>query len=478
MRQASAPRALFVLCCLATASARAADGELDLTFAGDGKQTVAFDLGQGDHDRAHAVAGSGDGRIVLVGDIQRASDGDTDFGVVALDSDGAPDTDFGSGLNGKALFAFDLGADFADLAQAVAAMPDGRIAMCGRANYDAPLSTANRLAVGRLLPTGLHDSAFGGDGKVVLTPFGHVDSSNGDCRSIVAHPDGRIVVPFVNETQYQTGLIRLEADGDPDPTFGGDGISELPTCGTGSTACRLLRVLLLPGGKYMAIGLKVVELGPGDLVVRLFFARYTSAGLLDDSFNGDGQAIVTVPPGNAEFEEPMDAALDPAGRVVVLERASGPVDAFYLVRIDSNGEVDETFGFSGWTHVELTTTVGDAEEANGLLIQGDGRIVVTGYFRLNVTDYDCIAIRLNPTATVFDIDFGSFGRRGIAFDLGTTANTDQCFEVSASDGRPILAGQVMVGVSFDFAAARLTNAYIFADGFESASRFFWSSAAL
>ena len=476
MARSSSLRRAFVLCCFLPASARAVDGSLDTSFDFDGKQTVAFDLGKAGEDNGSAIAGFGGGRIVLVGDVQTdVGGGDRDFAVVALDHDGALDDDFN--LDGRIALFFDLGADKVDVGKAITAMPDGRTVVCGRASYAGPVTTEDRLVVSRIRDDGALDSQFGVNGRVVLTPFGHPDSSNGDCTSIVAHPDGRVVVPFVNEPYFQTGLIRLEEDGDLDPTFGGDGISELPSCGSVGIACQLSKVLLLPDGKYMGVGFKVVQVAPGEFVSRLFFARYTSSGLLDSSFNGDGQAVVTAPVDGAEHEGPRDAALDPAGRVVVLEHAGGGgVDDFFLVRIDSNGVEDDAFGIDGWSPIELTSTVGDDEEANGLLIQGDGKIVVTGYHQFDGPDYDCATMRLNPTATALDPTYGGAGRRTVAFDLGNTEDTDQCREVSAPDGRPLLVGRAMVGDTFDLAVARLTNAYVFADGFESGFRYFWSRA--
>ena len=100
---------------------------------------------------------------------------------------------------------------------------------------------------------------------------------------------------------------------------------------------------------------------------------------------------------------------------------------------------------------------------------------MTGFHQFSATDYDCAAMRFHPTATVLDASFGTGGRRFIAFDLGNVDDSDLCHAVSAADGRPVLAGQVRVALDYDFGVARLTNAYIFIDGFEVGSRFFWSA---
>ena len=349
MKRLSSLRAALVLCLLASAPSRAADGDLDPSFAGDGKLTIAFDHGQANRDRGQAVTGFGSGRIVVVGDKQQVNAGDTDIGGVALTPTGVLDETFGN--LGTTSVYFDLGGDNEDRATAVAAMKDGRFVLCGTAKYQAPGTWAQRLVVARFLATGFLDPSFGpfDDGKVVLTPFNHPDSYSYDCKSIVVQDDGRIVVPFHNDGYFETGLIRLEEDGDLDPTFGGDGISELPFCATDETRCEFFKVLLLPGGKYMAIGTRF-ELVGQLYVQSLFFARYTSNGLFDTSFNGDGQATAYVPVGSVQDEahrRPLPRSTR-SGRVVVLGRVDGVgfSNLYFLVRIDANGNVDDTFSGS------------------------------------------------------------------------------------------------------------------------------------
>ena len=85
-------------------------GLLDTSFSTDGKLTTAFDLGSPPHEEASAVAIDSFGRTVVAGGVKRtAGRGDGDFGVTRYTSSGVLDTSFSG--DGKTTIAFDLGGD-------------------------------------------------------------------------------------------------------------------------------------------------------------------------------------------------------------------------------------------------------------------------------------------------------------------------------------------------------------------------------
>src|SRR5262249_3024760 len=120
------------------------DGSLDTSFDGDGKQTVAFDLGFSNSDTANSLAIDPQGRIVLVGCGQRRH-GDYDFAVARLNPDGSLDTSFDG--DGKQTVAFDRGGGNNDQAFAMAIDAQGRIVLAGSAQLDI---TNDDFAVARL----------------------------------------------------------------------------------------------------------------------------------------------------------------------------------------------------------------------------------------------------------------------------------------------------------------------------------------
>ena len=134
------------------------DGSDDTTLAGDGGTIVNFGLGQSNNDFPLAVAVDRYDNIIVAGSVQRASAGDTDFGVVRLRAaDGSLDTNFSG--DGKAVVFFDLGPNLRlDQPNAVAVRNDGRIVLGGIA-LDSAISRL-RPVLAQLNVDGTPDTGF------------------------------------------------------------------------------------------------------------------------------------------------------------------------------------------------------------------------------------------------------------------------------------------------------------------------------
>ncbi|HEY7642363.1 MAG TPA: delta-60 repeat domain-containing protein [Steroidobacteraceae bacterium] len=113
------------------------DGTLDADFANGG--TLIEDFG-GSNDYAYAVTPQSDGKILLAGYTQSASE---DFAVLRLNANGAVDTTFG--VDGKVAIDFSGGDDFAE---SMTPQADGKILVAGW----AATATGDDFAVARLNP--------------------------------------------------------------------------------------------------------------------------------------------------------------------------------------------------------------------------------------------------------------------------------------------------------------------------------------
>jgi uncharacterized delta-60 repeat protein len=105
----------------------------DSGFGSSGAVIVALDLGYNNADLANSSALDERGRLVMAGYAQRTNASNLDFAVVRLDTGGVPDTTFSG--DGKTTIAFDLGGVGEDVATSVVVQTDGRILVGGYAHH-------------------------------------------------------------------------------------------------------------------------------------------------------------------------------------------------------------------------------------------------------------------------------------------------------------------------------------------------------
>jgi uncharacterized delta-60 repeat protein len=401
---------------LATANPAAAPpGDLDSTFDGDGKVITDF---AGGFDQAQAVAIQGDGKIVAAG--LAPVSGNDDFGLARYNTDGSTDptfdgdgrvtTDIAAGFDeafdvaiqadGKIVaagFAFVSGtldfaiaryhtdgsldptfdgdgtvtADFAgntDLANAVDIQSDGKIVVAGTALF----SGTDDFALARYNVNGSLDFTFDGDGKVTTDFF----STRNQANAMSIQADGKIVAAGCVDcagTVSDYALARYNTDGSLDTTFDGDG---KVTTGFVGGYDEAFSTGIQADGKILAAGYASVS-GQDDFAL----ARYNADGSLDSGFDGDGK-VTTDFAGNTDRSLAM--AIQADGRIVAAGRStfSGNID-FALARYSTSGSLDTVFSGDG----RLTTDfAGDFDQANGVAIQADRKIVAAGFARISGAD--------------------------------------------------------------------------------------------
>lgn len=239
------------------------NGNLDTSFSGDGKQTVAFDLADAAHrqvDQVRGVALQSDGKIVLAGSVKRSSQ-DWDFGIARLNTNGNLDTSFDG--DGKRVVAFDLGNEISDLASAVA-IASNKIIVVGKAGKDT--------AIVRLNSNGSNDSTFGSNGKKTFDLAGSSNFDEG--KSVKVASDGKILIAGVffnssNGGSSKAFVARLTSSGSLDTSFGTSGKTtfEFNDFSTDSAAALAIQ----SNGRIVAAGTSNFTIANGDgfLVRRL-----------------------------------------------------------------------------------------------------------------------------------------------------------------------------------------------------------------
>ena len=401
-------------------------GDLDQTFGTNGIAAIPGAT------QVNDVAIQADGRTVAVG-----ADGD-DFTIARFNLDGTPDASFGN--NGVAAVDFRLGPDAAN---AVSLLADGRILVVGEAFVEAgSVGGFSKFAMARLNADGTLDQTFGVDGKVVENFRG-----NNEAWDVELLPNGQFLVGsrFFYGTfdlpASAVAVVRYNADGTRDATFGDDGVASVEILNEVPNERRVGLGVQSTGRIILAVGR---DLGNDD-AVGLF--GFDTSGDLDATFGNFGSVITN--PTIDENDIPEAVVIQPDDKIVVGATAEFP-DRFLVLRYNANGSLDDgtvtdttigdTFGAGGFVKTDFPT--GSNEEVFDLALQNNGQIVVFGAADVSDADpdddRDWALARYNVDGTL-DTVFGTNGlvtlqTGGFKNDGGIAIQADNKLVVgSASD---------------------------------------------
>ena len=334
------------------------DGSLDNSFGVNGQTILLWNAA---NLEVYNMALQDDGNIVLVGGIDGAETGQV---VIRINgSDGCPDLSFGT--DGFVLIPYTIVAYLYD----VAIQPDGKIVAAGiTAESDLDITVV------RLNTDGTLDTDFSFDGKVV-TDVNLADWAQG----LVVGADGKITV--AGSTEHPGGnrnglLVRYNADGTLDNTFGANGKVELDV----STTVDEFHNLTTNGsGSIFAVG---ATSNPG---YQFLTAKFNADGTLDNSFSFDG--VVQTDFANGD-DRAWDVIIQPDSRILVVGKAREVSDKLALARYMPDGTLDISFGTGG----KVLTANGTDNELRAVALQSDLKILVAGTV-LPVSGRQAIVVR-------------------------------------------------------------------------------------
>jgi uncharacterized delta-60 repeat protein len=395
-------------------------GVLDPTFGTGGIVTTsAWSSGGAQTVATYPKAGTAnDGKIVAAGQVLSSHGWSTDF--IRYNLDGTLDRSFGgSGM---------VTNSNVDAANDVVVQPDGKILAAGEA------SSGYGFAMLRYNSDGSPDTSFGGN-KSKGTVITNINNSSDDGGGRLAlQTDGKIVVAgwdrSTSGTAYDLALVRYNADGSLDSSFG-----------SGGKVIQHFAPSIFAGTSYldMAIdpGMNALDPNTGKIVVVTVLApttgtqgstevvRFNTSGSLDGNF-GSSTGYVSIGPST----NPVTVAVQADDRIVVARRGGG------VTRLNPGGTPDGTFGSAGTSPLPIGPW--------SVMIQPDGNILVAGS-----GSGDSLAVaRYNATDGSLD---SSFGANGVAVATGTYAARDAALE---PDGRIVVAGAVGANSPGGFALAR------------------------
>ncbi len=248
----------------------------------------------------------------------------------------------------------------------------------------------------------------------------------------VIQPDGRIVGAGYSDAQI--ALVRYEANGSLDASFSSDGIV---TTAIWTDEDRAQAVALQPDGKIVIAGYTSSTFVP---YYHLVVVRYLPDGSLDPDF-GDAGIVVQY---DWQHSEGTAIAVQPDSKILVGGYSLS--DGYLLLRYNTTGVLDTTFGSAGIVVLPLLT---GTSGPSGLEILPDGRLLLAGSVD-NGSNEDLCLIRLGPDG---DLD-PSFGVGGITtHPIGSSDDRLNGLAMQ-SDGRAVVCGSMQAGANYSFALAR------------------------
>jgi uncharacterized delta-60 repeat protein len=426
--------------------ARAADGDVDLTFGDAGQVTITRPPGA-----PTAPTPTGDAIALADGSyLWSMSNEDSSLWIGRTLRDGNPDVSFGDDGTGRVTLT-----DCVDFSPTflVADGDGGAFAWTGA-------------CLVHVLADGAIDDGFG-DVPIV-----------GDDYFVVALArDGAGRFVFAASTGRTFDLLRFEADGvTPDPTFGTAGHVRIAIAAVNDL--RGVNALAVrEDGRILAAGWRGNASGP-NLVV----AALTDAGDLDPAWNG-GTLVDLDPPGDLAGIVATTVALDADGSLIVGGIASSGRTGccLLLTRFDATGAMVSEFGIRLYDlgNVGLGSFF---EGRDGLAIRRDGTILLaTTAFPFSVEHRTQFALLRADANGVLDTAFGDGGWRGYTIadpdNAGQTGDYDQLHAVASHDDSVLVFGRTFFEdnsngrdyvsmVRTVFAAPDR----VFADGFDASRR--------
>lgn len=390
------------------------NGKVDSSFAINGRIEQVF-TGY-ELPTSSSVIIRTDGKIIVSGSASSNSTSatQTDFIVARYLRDGSIDNTFnGTGYQSIDLYPTWPGQDYC---YGLALQADDKILLCG--------SGANEFAIVRLKENGMVDSSFGNNG-IYRKNYGNYGSY---FSRIAVRANGKIIaggVAYFGGTDDRFCLLQLMPNGQPDSSFGVNGLAEISPAGGGIVHDMAVQ----PDGKVILLGRDVFT---GGVMV-----RFNIDGSPDSSFGTNGIAEIISPKGVAgpeQIELSADGHLYIAGHIEI----NPSNEDVYFLRCNNDGTIDSTYAGGG----SIVPLGKNDERIHSMLVQTDGKILMAGEYRDSTATYQYLLLRFNQ----FSENISIIGSERKLIDIYPNPVQSKFTVDAASDGVLIIRnafGQVL-----------------------------------
>jgi uncharacterized delta-60 repeat protein len=382
------------------------DGTLDSTFGTNGEAALNFDLypsNYGSDDHVLTIALQPDGKILAAG-YTKGENSDyagTFLAIARFNADGSLDTTFGT--DGKIKLRPSENLEITYGIVSLALQPDGKFIVAGASSSGSVNQPHGDFYLARLNANGTMDGTFGTGGTVTTHLLS--DNSQAALRHIVLQPDGKIVLlgrdtGTDSDSNSEGGavIIRYNADGSLDDTFGSGGIVLSDTKSVALNAIGFdtaSDAQIEPDGKIIVAEESYLNTGTSQAQLSSFLLRLNADGTRDDTFGTDGFITRSIVPATLPL-----VRRQADGKYLLGGTYDGTNLDFLLQRFNADGSIDSDFGTNhGYTGTDFQ---GGDDTAWAMLLQPDGNVVLGGSSgeHLAMARYDLTPVTTpDPTTT-------------------------------------------------------------------------------
>jgi uncharacterized delta-60 repeat protein len=439
-------------------AASAHDGDLDRSFGTDGLTVIDF----GAAATAYGLAIDSNSRVILGGTFEDAVSG-TDFAAARLTRDGLPDASFS--FDGWTTIAVGSGAAY-DGALNTIVQSDNKIVLVGEGADTDVFGDDSDFKLVRLNVDGTLDTTFSGDGKAYVNfDLGGMNSDR--ALDAVQLPNGKLIVVGVADVDTDNSdfaITRLNVDGTRDTGFSGDGRATVAFDLNPTDADDIASSVAIDAEGNIVVAGTAKKTPGSDFDFAI--ARLTPNGALDPNFGGDGRVTVAFDQGGDLDDEALELIIAPDGSIFVTGASTDNGYDFAAVKLQPDGTPDPTFGNGGKVTIPFDFGSTNHDISYGAALQPDGKLVLAGLVTISDNDSDIALVRLNTDGTLDDT-FGFGGKSIISPNLGGSSLTDGAVRARIQDGYLVFGGIVTApSDNSSFAAGRIVIDTIFDNGFE------------
>ncbi|MCJ8270495.1 MAG: tandem-95 repeat protein, partial [Psychrosphaera sp.] len=241
------------------------------------------------------------------------------------------------------------------------------------------------------------DTSFGASGTAGSNAFA---SRSADLPKAALLQSGKLIVAGSSGiTNKVITLTRFNTDGTIDRTFGTQGVTNTDFYDNTSWSEDAVAVAIDSSGKIVVAGNHFF-----NITSYAFAARYSADGVLDTSFNSQGFHVDSE-----------------AGAIIVTDMKIDAIGNILLSGTDGSDFKIIKFTSNGFSHVDLSLDfAGGTDAASSIVIQSDGKAVLTGSATNGAFGSDFAAARFNIDPTFgLDTTYGTAGK--LVVDMGTSS---------------------------------------------------------